>query len=189
MKEFQFKRTKTSVGFDLNSRNVAKAVEDALPGIKFKVQCDDNKCNVVFEEDLDNEQMTALTTAISGLDRLAVPKREKIGLIDERTGQVIARGFEFPANSRQFFSLSQNAQNTLLGFKTLLEAGELAFPVLWNNKDDSDVFTIPDAVTAKAFYLAAVAAVRTALDAGNQLKIDVRAATTLKELEAVKDPR
>lgn len=104
--------------------------------------------------------------------------------IDDGTARLIAAGFTFQGKQ---FSLSANAQSKLLGMDQLRDA--LTYPIVFNNIDDSDVITLPDANTVHQMALAALATVRAALDSGTALKNQVRAAEDLTAVRAVVDTR
>jgi hypothetical protein len=116
-------------------------------------------------------------------------KRERYADIDLRTAELIEGGFEFPPASGLIFSLSDHAQSNLLGMKTMLSDPAFTYPVEWNLKDDSSVFSIPDEATAASFYATAVGTVRAHLDSGTAIKSQIRAATSEAEVAAVTDPR
>lgn len=119
-------------------------------------------------------------------DAMELPalKPMKVAAIDQKTEEVIARGFVFASKT---FSLSANAQLTLLG--TFNARTALVYPVRWNTIDDADVYELQSSVDVEGMYAAAVAAVRSALDSGTALKDQVRAATTRAALDAVVDGR
>ncbi len=113
----------------------------------------------------------------------------KHAAIDVRTEELIAAGFEFPTGSGLWFSLSSHAQRNLQGLDQVRDLPEVIYPVAWNTLDDSAVLSIPDSATAHGFFLTAFAVYRAHLDSGTALKDQVRAATTVAEVDAVVDAR
>jgi hypothetical protein len=120
---------------------------------------------------------------------LSTIKAAKFAAIDERTVDLIRRGFEFPPGSGQRFSLSNEAQSLLLGAYQSRNDPLFTYPISWNTLDDSGVLEIPDAETLHLFYLQATGTVRARRDSGTALKSQVRAATTTAEVAAVEDTR
>jgi hypothetical protein len=141
-----------------------------------------NQERTAYEQSLiDN---AAAISAWKDAMELPALKPMKIGAIDQRTQEVIARGFIFAGKT---FSLSANAQLTLLG--TFNARTALTYPVRWNTIDDTDTYELQDQTQVEAMYAAAVAAVRLALDSGTALKDQVRAASTSAALDAIVDTR
>ena len=120
---------------------------------------------------------------------LSSVKAAKFTAVDEKTVELIKRGFEFPPGSGQRFSLSNEAQSLLLGAYQSRNEPLFSYPLSWNTLDDSSVLDIPDAETLHLFYLQATGTVRAHRDSGTALKSQVRAATTIAEVAAVEDTR
>lgn len=113
-------------------------------------------------------------------------KAAKFASIDARTDELIASGFTFASKQ---FSLSQAAQSRLMGINQVRDDENVTYPIKWNTIDDSDTYSIPDSATVLSFYLTAVGTYRTHVDSGTALKDQVRAATTVAEVDAVVDNR
>jgi hypothetical protein len=106
--------------------------------------------------------------------------------IDTKTGELISVGYEYPASSGKFFSISANSQSNLHAMR----ADPASFiGIKWMTKDDSDFHTIVDANDALALYGAAFGMVSTHKMSGAELKIQVTAATTIAEVDAIIDNR
>jgi hypothetical protein len=118
---------------------------------------------------------------------LKAAKTQKIAAIDSNTHALIAAGFQYPTSTGQIFSLSDNAQRTLLDAD--VQRNDLTYPVVWNTKDDTGTFALPNAATLHAFVLTGSTTIRAHLDSGTALKDQVRAATTIAEVDAVTDAR
>jgi hypothetical protein len=67
---------------------------------------------------------------------------------------------------------------------------QLTYPVLWNVMDDNDApLSLADANAVHALFLTALGTFRYWKDAASALLAQVRAATTLAEVDAIVDPR
>jgi len=120
------------------------------------------------------------------VESLVEAKKAKFAEVDARTDELIASGFTFASKQ---FSLSQNAQSRLMGINQVRDDENVVYPIKWNTIDDSDTYSIPDSATVLGFYLTAVGTYRTHVDSGTTLKDQVRAATTIAEVNAVVDNR
>jgi hypothetical protein len=128
-------------------------------------------------------------TAHQAVAALASAKGEKIKGIDEHTGALISKGFEFPPASGIMFSLSNSAQRTLLAADAQRNDPSFTYPVVWNSKDDLSDISLADTAALHNFVLTAVGTTRYWLDSGTGLKSQVRAATTVAQVEAIVDNR
>lgn len=104
--------------------------------------------------------------------------------VDNKTGKLISQGFTYNA---KVFSLSENAQNNLLG--TYSAKDLLTYPFSWSVKDDSEVIQITDATEMATFFMTALGAKKAHQDSGTVLKQSVAACTTIAQLEAIVDNR
>lgn len=109
-------------------------------------------------------------------------KIKKITEVDAKTVQLIGQGFNF---DNETFSLSQAAQINWVGLKTLESL--LSWPVSITTKSD-DEYQLSQA-NLDSFIGAGKAVVQTNLDSGRQLKVQINAATTEAELDAIQDNR
>jgi hypothetical protein len=103
-------------------------------------------------------------------------------------------GFEYPAASGQFFSLSANAQakwNAVMGSAQAVLVGivpaEQIYPFRVRTKDDLIEFTCPDASTAMAMCLTAIGTAQAHLAACRMAKGEVLAAADLAAARAAFD--
>jgi hypothetical protein len=115
-------------------------------------------------------------------------KAVRFAEIDAKTGALIDAGFEYPASSGDFYSLSVHAQITLIGANQ--NRALLSYPVRFNRRNDGSGFIdIANQGDLNTFFLTALGTVRACLDAGTAVKDQVRAATNKAELDAVEDNR
>jgi hypothetical protein len=135
------------------------------------------------------EQTTLLNTLKaheSDARHLPTVKTRKFAAIDRKTGVIIDRGFQFMGKTH---SLSDNAQKNLLGMDALREDPLMQYPIKFNSKDDSGDSVLTDAAEVHMMFLTAVGTMRAAWDSGTALKDQVRAATTVEQVNAVTDAR
>ncbi len=117
-------------------------------------------------------------TTLSGL------KAYRYEEIDARTGALIAPGFPYAS---KIFSMSENAQNNLLGTYSTKEL--LAYPFKWGVKNDSEVYEIQDATEMATFFLAALTFKKGHQDSGADLKALITAAVDINAVNAIIDTR
>jgi len=118
--------------------------------------------------------------------RLDNRKKERYTEIDSRTDALIAQGFMFAGKN---FSLSANAQMKMMGINQIRDDVAVTYPIVWNTKNDTDSYDIPNSATVRGFYLTAVGTYRAHVDTGSALKAAVRAATSIEAVDAIVDNR
>jgi hypothetical protein len=174
---------------------VAAAIQSALPSLLFKVSMSDTAVVVTTPTDLSAPDEALLGTTIATYKAastarvLATSKASKNQAVDARTNELIAVGFEYPASSGDYFSLSLPAQLKIMAADDMRNDASFAYPVVWNNIDDTGTVSLADAAAVHAFALAAIAAVRATLDAGTTLKTSVNDAADVTGVNAVVDSR
>jgi len=124
-------------------------------------------------------------TVIPDLDAY---KARKFQLIDDKTQELIACGFEFDGNR---FSMSQPAQLTWNMLRTSLSTGVLSsidFPRYLSTADNQTYIlrTISD---ANSFFAAYANTVNHHLNAGRDLKSQINNATSKSEIDSIIDSR
>ncbi len=135
---------------------------------------------------VDGEAVREMTTGEKDSNHLAAHKAEKCLAIDARTDALIAAGFVY---SSKTFSLSDAAQNRLMGIHQVRDDAATTYPIRWNTLDDGDVLELADSAAVHSFYLQALGTYRAHVDGGTALKDQVRAAATIAEVDAVTDSR
>lgn len=194
MSDHTYSRAKLNGEWDV-STSIAAEVEAVLPGKTFRLAMATTQVTFAFDAALGPGEVSTLDQVVTdhkaaaGARALAVVKHSKSNEIDARTAQLIEVGFEFPPSSGKIFSLSKEFQLMLTGLNQERTAPEVTYPVDWNTKDDSDKLSLVDADMVRSFYMTAVGTVRAHRDSGTALKDQVRAATTIAEVEAVEDTR
>jgi len=187
-----YTRTLVSGFWDTNVGVLSQEIKTALPGKPFTLRANDTALVADFVDTLTGAEVTTLDDTVAAhqlVAALADAKAEKIRSIDANTGRLIALGFEFPASSGTIFSLSDSAQRTLLAADQQRSDPSFTYPVVWNSLDDSATISLADATELHDFVITAVGTTRAHLDSGTDLKDQVRAATTVAEVEAVVDNR
>jgi len=121
--------------------------------------------------------------------RVPQAKLDKYGEIDVRTDELIAAGFEYPADSGHRFSLSEEGQLNLLGVYNAKDSPAMTYPIIWPTIEDDYDLSVTDAAMVESFYLTALGTVRAVRDSGTVLKDQVRSLTTLPAVESFVDPR
>lgn len=113
---------------------------------------------------------------------LDMNKIKKNGQIDIRTQELIFQGFTYDG---QTFSLSEMAQLNWVAMEASSDL--LTWPVVITTKDDSEYsLTLAN---SPYFYGAALSTKQAHLNSGRALKLQVNAATTIAEVDAVIDNR
>lgn len=134
---------------------------------------------IIEMTDVQKELLDAST-----LDQL---KAQKMTEINQRTAQLIAQGFEYPAASGKIFSLSIHSQLNISELRTT--KAENPYPFDWGTIDDLDSHTMTSDADVEAFYQAARATLFQHKFTGETLRKQVRLATTRAEIDAVIDNR
>lgn len=143
-----------------------------------------------FDAPLSTAEETTLAGVIASHDgALAEAIKNKVKEIDAKTSNLIDQGFEFPPGSGDMYSLSLAAQSKLMALEIIKDDPAVAYPIEYNSKDDKKKYSMTAAADAHNFFLTALATVRAHLDFGTAKKDEVRAATTVAEVNAVVDPR
>lgn len=189
MSSHTYPRTLTAAGYDLGDALFAKNVREALLNHTISIACSGPECVVKAEPDLSAAEVAALDEVVAAISPWDILKKTRFKEVDVRTGELIDQGFEFPPTSGNIFSLSDHAQKNLLGMKTMMTDPLFTYPVKWNTRDDSSVYSILDEATAALFYATAVGTMRSHLDSGTAIKNQIRAATTEAEVLEVIDTR
>ena len=110
-------------------------------------------------------------------------KEAKKMAIDGRTDELIAGGFPYDS---KMFSLSIEAQATWLGMSEA--KAYLTYPFEVSTKE-GNAYNLADATAVTMFFLTGVNAVKSYIASGRSLKVQVNAATTVAEVDAIVDPR
>lgn len=144
---------------------------------------------VHFDQPPTAPNITTIDGVIAAHPLLANAKLRKNAAIDKRTGELVGLGFEWPPASGIMFSLSENAQRSLLTADLTRNDVLFAYPVTWNSKDDINTAVLATPADLHNFFLQALGTGRAHLDSGTALKDQVRAAATVAAVNAIIDPR
>lgn len=181
-------------GWDI-AASVSKEIEAALPGKAFTAHLFDDDATFTFEDELSAGEVTTLDTVVadhiaaSGARALQEAKVAKQRAIDDRTSELILAGFEFPPSSGLLFSASPEMQRTLQGLYAVRSHPAITYPVVWATTDNQETVDLEDADDVESFYLTGLGTIRAYKDSGTALKLTVKAATTIAEVDAVEDNR
>lgn len=134
-------------------------------------------------------EMDAGEKAAADAARLPEVKENKNDLIDRRTTELRAEGFEYPAASGDFWSLSENMQTRIANNYNLALQGENPFPLVLNSIDDTTKVSIANIAQLEMVYIKLNNKVNALVDGGTIIKDLIRAASTVAEVEAIVDSR
>jgi len=146
---------------------------------------DETHCYVNVNTSLKTS-VDSLILSYIGPNSLLEYKNRKFKDIDDRTGELISKGFQFAG---KVFSLSLNAQAKMMGLNQVRSEPEVVYPIRWNTKDDNDYYDLVNADAVRAFYLTGVGTYRAHVDAGTVFKDLVRNASSIPEVDAIVDNR
>jgi len=147
-----------------------------------------NDLRVFYAEDLDAGDKTTLDASIASHDPdgLWWAKHKKSADIDRKTEHLISHGFTFKGET---ISLSTVSQTNITNIYMIRNEAFLTYPIEWNTMDDQGAVTTDDAAEVETMYTTALGTVRGWRDSGTALKNQVRACTTVAEVEAIVDNR
>jgi hypothetical protein len=120
-------------------------------------------------------------------ERLIDLKKYGRTLIEEKTDELIALGFEYPPSSGTMFSLSMKQQIRIAGIDAARDLPQTIYPITWNNIDRSEKIQLADSTDVHNFYLVGLATLRARTDYGSGKLQDLRDASTKAEVDAVLD--
>jgi hypothetical protein len=138
---------------------------------------------------IDDDKLVEMDQAekdVVDTERLPSLKVAKDEAIDKRTGELIAKGFDYDDHH---FSMSSNAQATLSAVAMEARMNDLTYPAKVSTADESVEYEIGDQPALRALYRAFNTRLRNRLQSGRTIKKEVRDATTKAELDAIVDPR
>lgn len=139
---------------------------------------------LMTEEDYSTYLDTHRSTyeAWEELQTLDFKKNQRIAEVDAKTQYLISQGFEFDSTQ---FSLSLPAQVNWSGMMTLQAL--LTWPMSITTLDDGEYSLAEEDLVA--FIATGKTVITNNLDAGRSLKLQIKAATSLTELDAIVDNR
>lgn len=172
-----------------SSVDITKLTEELKDAdfVVFSISSSDD--NEVYKINVDRDDKSAIDVIIaahSGIGSLEYYKNIKYRNIDNRTNELISRGFNYAG---KMFSLSLPAQIRLLGINQVRNDPNLIYPIRWNTMHDNDYYEIANPEDFHLFYMKSLATYRAHVDAGTALKDQVREATSKAEVDAIIDNR
>ena len=194
MSNHSYTRSQVDGQWNVSLATLSKEVQAALPGKQFGAQANESAVDLSFVADLDAAEVTTLDTTVddhkAAFSSLPKVKADKIRAIDANTERLIQLGFVYAG---KVFSLSSHAQSYWNGLGNLTGNGLLTepddFPLEVNTLDDSSTYSIVNIADAVGVFATAAATLKGRLASGTSIKNQVRAATTVAEVEAVVDNR
>lgn len=115
---------------------------------------------------------------------LSTRKLIKLRSVDNKTQKLIDAGY---THNGIALSMSETAQLKWLGYYTACDS--LTYPRQVPSKDNTQFLDIPDAATVIAVFEGMAARVAAVIDGGTALKIQINAAETKVQLDAIVDDR
>jgi len=193
MGQYEYTRERLPNGSGWNLVNLAAELK--MEGIDARVDCSGTAVVVNTDVELTQEQVDTMSTKVADckasaeIGVLPALKAKKCGEIDARTDELIAMGFEYPSSSGKMHSLSLQAQNKLNGLFALRDMPQVTYPLTYNTRDDDETIELVDSTAVVYFALTAFGTIRAHTDSGTALKDQVRAASTIAEVQAIADER
>jgi hypothetical protein len=135
---------------------------------------------------ISNDTVRDMTSQEKDSEYLDEIKIAKCANIKTRTDELIAQGYSY---SSKTFSLSLVARIELIGLHQLRSDPAITYPIKWNTLDESSVFNLTNSDDMHAFFLTAFGTYRSITDSGTSLKDQVRAASTIAEVNEIVDER
>lgn len=196
---------KTSIGYN-SKRTMNGAIDDSLLNDEINASLLVQKPTVIavsvmmnsvqfeFDVGISESDLMILDQIVAahqgGTAPLRMAKQKKVYSIDLKTSSLLSSGdFEYPVSSGLRFSMTSVAQFNTLVMYTRRNDNDFVYPVVRSTKNSASSISLPDAASVEAFYSASETAVRGILDSGNVLKIQVNAATTVEQVNAIVDNR
>lgn len=104
--------------------------------------------------------------------------------IDNKTGALISQGYIYKG---LLFSMSANAQSNLLGVYAAKDF--LSYPFEWNTKNDDNTYSILDASDLTHFFMTALETKKAHQQSGTLIKVQIRDAMSIDEVNNIIDNR
>ena len=172
--------------------DITTKVKEAFPDYTVTVRNQVNNIVVVFDivEELSPEDYATLSGVIESYDYdtslLKINKTKKNELIDNRTKELIFKGFTFDGSK---FSLSIEAQVSWLGlytFRDMLDYSGDGYPV---TTIDDEIYMVADANKMASFAGTGLTTIEIYKTSGRNLKAQVNSCTTIEQINAIIDDR
>ncbi|NIP56130.1 hypothetical protein GWN42_31320 [candidate division KSB1 bacterium] len=155
--------------------------------------CKDQYNNISYVSENSDGSVPSGFTALSQSEidsfNLDNAFKSKISEIDIKTRSLISAGFEYPSASGQIFSLSDSAQNSLLGLHSAAQKGGiLTYPYLVSQLDDKNPdVTIADDAEMITYCQTAFATISYHINAGKTEKGNLRALYNANDITGIKN--
>lgn len=193
MIDYHYPRNLVYGQWDLDIDSISESIKGLLPGKMFLAKTHDSVVSLEFEIALDPAEVTTLDQIVAdnraAFSPLPAAKEIKFQEIDARTVELVNQGFTFPPGSGMVFSLSIPGQIKLLGIEVLRNDPAMVYPIRFNTIDDRNAIDLANATAVHNMALTAFGTYRGYVDSGSALKDQVRACTTVDQVNAIVDPR
>ena len=142
---------------------------------------------IVFDEDAYNTYVNDIHNPANqpevDASNLEHEKYLRLKMVDDKSRELIENGFSYGGKQ---MSLSIQAQANLAGFHNVKSI--MTYPQGWTTLDDEE-YSIPTEADFDSLYLTALSRKKTVLDEGRVIKVSIKEATNLSELDAIEDNR
>ena len=197
MSTHDYQREFVDGGWNVESISLRNAIRAAFRGMPFRTLIpgtDPELVRVTFAAELNVNQVATLNATYAqnklDTDPLEPLRGRLMRMVDDNTRDLIASGFQWPADSGQIFSQSLAAQ---ANFNTLTQLAAVGMPGLFPLPmpflDDSGELILKNAGELAVWGRAGIERRMTILGGGGVLKAQLRAMTTHAELDAFRDNR
>lgn len=141
--------------------------------------------HIELDGDPSPEDAATISAVVSshGLD---AKKQSLCSQIDKRTDELIDEGFVYGLKK---YSCSLRSQAKAASIHQFKDDPDVTYPIKWNTRDNRGAGQIVSGADLEGFFKTALGTVRYHVDSGTALKDLVRSATTMQELDAIKDDR
>lgn len=179
----------------LGTQRLAQSIRDQIPGRKFVVRSSEETLEIVFAGSITSAQKDTLDQTVQSHKQemdsnfLVAWKVYLGGLCDYKVDDLIqnGKGFEYPASSGLYFSMSLEAQskwNALnQGRDDLTSLGRYPFRV--TTIDDQGAYEIQNAADMHGLWLTMLGTGMAIQEAGESAKVSLNAAPTAAAAEAI----
>jgi hypothetical protein len=146
-----------------------------------------DECEIFFGDVLPSGQADILDWIVSQHANLVLD-REKVKrciLIDNKTDEIILRGFSFDSKT---FKMDAEARANYHSLHYFVNVGFIPLPAALNTIDEQ-IYYVTSSGQLNQFVGTGIQSYYTALQGGWALKVQVRACTTVEQVWAIVDPR
>lgn len=196
MSTHEYSREKADGFWNVRILMLAKEIKVAIPTKPVSLEAAGTAITATFDEDLTGGEITTLDTVVADHKIAEVDTyllaRVKAGCCEEfdiRTTKLRESGWEYPAASGDFYSLTTQAEMKLSKAHARSADGDFPYPFRLAKIDNSGILDLDDANDIDAAHKQMFEVLNTLVESGLVLKKQVIDATTVEDVLAVVDTR